>query len=333
LARGELSVEQVREIARFVPGHNDAAAAALARVSTVSQLRNTLARYRFEPDAGESGDAAEPAPDPAARRGTASMTHDGLRFGLHVDAPLDDGAIIEQALTEAKDALFGSGHAEVTWMDAVVEVCRRSLDTVTSEGRSSRYRVYVHLDTDGGWLNAGPALPDSLMGKICCDGVVVPVWETTGAPVNVGRSQRIVPDRTRRLVTDRDRGCVVPGCGSRYHLEVHHLVAWQRGGRTDTDNLACLCPFHHDALHRGELCINGNADRPETLSFVDGLGREMPGLVPPLLPQVPPRLDVVRAARPRYQRPPGERIDNRCVHFTPKSWDRLSVAGPNAPPT
>lgn len=47
LARGERSLEQVGEVARFVPTHNDAEAAGLAKAATVSQLHNTLSRYRF----------------------------------------------------------------------------------------------------------------------------------------------------------------------------------------------------------------------------------------------------------------------------------------------
>jgi hypothetical protein len=367
LSRGELSVEQVTEVARYVPAHNDAEAASFAKVATVTQLRSSLSRYRFtepETDADDSGHESTPTPDSdeaAIRKGTTSLVHDGDRFGLHVDAPLDDGAVIEQALLEAKDALFQSGQPQVTWMDALMLVCRRSLSTITSTGRRDRYRVYVHLDTEGGWLNQGPALPDALMQKLCCDGVIQPVWETEGSPLSVGRSQRIVPDRTRRIVLDRDRVRIVPGCGSRFHLEVHHFVPWSLGGGTDTCNLGSLCPFHHDAVHRGELTIRGNADDPASLRFIDACGRVMPNVVPPTPPDL--RLDDDRpadhdhpaaaqpddqpAGRPEddregrpddtvvvtYRHPPGERIDRRWIHFTPPSWcGSDSTNHPNAPP-
>lgn len=54
LTRGELSLEQVTEVTKYVPAGNDAEAASLARVATVPQLRNTLSRYRF----------TDPDPDP-----------------------------------------------------------------------------------------------------------------------------------------------------------------------------------------------------------------------------------------------------------------------------
>ena len=79
--------------------------------------------------------------------------------------------------------------------------------------RSARYRVQVHLDTDGGWLTAAPAAPPVIDG-LTCDGTLTPVWETDGHPVNVGRAQRVVPHRTRVLVLDRDRGCRSPAAGA-----------------------------------------------------------------------------------------------------------------------
>ncbi len=338
LVAGELSVDQVITVAKHAPAHNDAEVASFAKVATVTQLRSTLSRYSFaKPDADPTDPAGTEtviAADEAAAKGTVAMFHDGHRFGMKVDAPGDDGALIEQAMTEAKDALFQAGHPHVTWMDALLEVCNRSLTTVGSTSRRAKYRVYVHLDTDGAWLNQGPALPGSLLDKICCDTTIQPVWETQGVPVNVGRAQRIVPDRTRRLVLDRDRTCLVPGCGATHHLEIHHLIPWARGGRTDTANLGALCPFHHDALHRAELTITGNADDPTNLLFIDALGRVIPSFVPPAPPSTDTPADPTNTvAATGYQHPPGERMDNRWLHFSPPP-PRASAPSrqPHAPP-
>jgi HNH endonuclease len=150
--------------------------------------------------------------------------------------------------------------------DAMVELAGRSLGAVTSINRRDAYRTYVHLDTEGAWLTGKPRLPRQIAEKLTCDGILQPVWHTQGAPVNVGRAQRIVPSRTRRLVEDRDRGCRFPGCTST-HVECHHLIPWADGGPTDTPNLAGLCPFHHDAHHNGDFTISGNADNPDGLRF------------------------------------------------------------------
>jgi hypothetical protein len=127
--------------------------------------------------------------------------------------------------------------------------------------------VQVHLDTDGAWLTGRPRLPQHVTDKLTCDGTLTPVWETAGQPVNLGRSYRVVPDRLRDLVLDRDRGCRFPACASRHHLEIHHLLHWRDGGRTDLDNLLALCPFHHDGHHRGEFTITGDPTLRDGLTF------------------------------------------------------------------
>jgi len=148
----------------------------------------------------------------------------------------------------------------------MVQIAQRSLGAVESINRRDAYRTYVHLDTEGGWLTGRPRLPAQITDKVTCDGILQPVWHTAGAPVNVGRAQRIVPTRTRRLVEDRDRGCRFPGCTAT-NVECHHLIHWADGGTTDTWNLCCLCAFHHDSHHDGDFTITGNADDPAGLTF------------------------------------------------------------------
>jgi hypothetical protein len=102
---------------------------------------------------------------------------------------------------------------------------------VDSINRRDAYRTYVHLDTEGGWLTGQPRLPAHLTKKVTCEKILQTLWHTHGAPVNVGRAQRIVPTRTRHLVHDRDRGCRFPGCTST-RVQCHHLIHWADGGPT-----------------------------------------------------------------------------------------------------
>jgi hypothetical protein len=220
---------------------------------------------------GWNGFALEEHPSGAPAE--LSMSHDEWgRFCLRFTGPADLGALVEAALKEAKDALFRAGRPEVTWGDALVEIAQRSLGAVDSINRRDAFRTYVHLDTDGGWLTGKPRLPHHIAEKLTCDGILQPVWLTQGAPVNVGRAQRIVPTRTRRLVEDRDRGCRFPGCNATAHAECHHLIHWVDGGPTDTWNLCCLCTFHHDTHHAGDFTISGNADDPAGLTFTTRTG-------------------------------------------------------------
>jgi hypothetical protein len=198
---------------------------------------------------GDPGSAGAGAGDPPSWDGYAleddrasapaelSMGHDeDGRFTLRFSAPADLGALVQAALNEAKDALFRAGRPEVTFGDALVEVARRSLGAVESINRRDAYRTYVHLappqaggtPSEGGWLTGRPRLPAHLAEKLTCEGILQPVWHTGGAPVNVGRAQRIVPARTRRLVEDRDRGCRYPGCAATAHVECHHILHVRR---------------------------------------------------------------------------------------------------------
>ena len=328
-ASGLLSVDQVAVVARHAPSHVEASVAELAVSASVPQLSRVLSRYAFDPPTGEEPDPddAEPGPDAesAAEPGAASaepplddvgraaapaelsMTTREGRFELRFSAPADAGALVQAAVTEAKDALFAAGVPQVTWADALVEICQRSLAGVTSPGRRDSFRVYVHLDADGGWLNGAPRLPHHLVRKLTCEGTMQPLWERAGVPVSVGRALRIVPERTRRLVLDRDRGCRFPGCSATSHLQVHHIWHWAAGGSTDMDNLVALCPFHHDAHHGGQFGISGDPNDPAGLVFTAPGGFPILPVLP--IPAYTPMRDSAADPEPAWVRlwtsPPG----------------------------
>lgn len=315
---GQLSVDQTVAVLRNAPPHNDAEAASIAKISSVSQIRAVLSKgTRFPGDDEDRTAEAAPAsdervPDPAVAPGRLAYGYQGSRFWLQLDTPADAGALVEQAIAEAHDALFDSGQPHVSGADALAEVARRSLSAAPGE-RAGHYRVLIHLDDGRAWLNGGPVLPAALRDRLTCVGRAAPLWCHDGVPVSVGRSQRIVPDRTRRLLADRDRRCLFPGCPATRHLEIHHLRHWADGGPTDTANLASLCPYHHDAHHRGEFTITGNPDSPGPLAFVDADGRTIPPLAKPRPPS--PGEPLPRPNQP-YRHPTGERIQTRWLHFS-----------------
>ncbi|WP_158607657.1 HNH endonuclease signature motif containing protein [Flexivirga caeni] len=351
---GTLSLGQAAVVAKYTPTDFDADVAEFASYTTVTQLRRALCRYEFNADSaaaaasgtesallpGDAADHAEhvdsasdavidsaPAPfDPATAPPRLDMRYAAGRFVLSYDAPADIGALVEQALLEAKDELFridtpgeaSRNRGAASFGAAMGLMAQRSLDTGAPIGhsRASRYRVYLHLDTSGNsWLNKRSAIPPALRDRIVCDGVIQPVWETDGKPVSVGRAQRIVPARTRRLLEDRDRGCRYPGCLAMHHLECHHLDHWIDGGQTDADRMVMLCPFHHDEHHRGTFVMVGDPSRPDGIIFTarDG-SRLRPHFRPDALPS--PRDDGQR--RTRYAGPVNEKLHLSLVRFYPR---------------
>jgi hypothetical protein len=283
-ARGELSLEQVAA-AVDAPAWADALVYDFVTIATVSKIRRAMRSNMFEPDPDE------PALQPAPPRDRCSFgaTANG-RWRLSGEWSLDDGLRIEAALAERRDALFTDGQTDVTWPEAFLDCMDRSLSAVESGPRRDRYRTWLHLDVTSGDATTtdGWRIPMAVRDRILCDGVVAPVWHRDGVPFSVGRSQHIVPDRTRRIVERRDRGCRVPGCTADRFVEIHHIVHWSDGGPTDTSNLVCLCPQHHRLHHQGGLGITGNADLFDGLVFSDAAGRPIAGAGPPTPPTGPP---------------------------------------------
>jgi hypothetical protein len=172
-----------------------------------------------------------------------------------------------------------------------------------------RHLVLLHLEREHGHLHLGPGLSEGLRRYIGCDSRVRPVFEAEGKPVNVGRAFRTVPDRTRIVVEDRDRGCRVPGCDRSRWLHVHHIRHWEDGGPTDTSNLIALCQQHHRMHHRGKLGIEGDGDDPDGVLFTDDRGRPLPPCGRP----VPPG-DVPLPAG-NWTPPSGEHLEPWPIYF------------------
>jgi hypothetical protein len=346
--RGELSLDQIAPIVRHAPAWCDRQMAKLAPMCTVAQISKVARHYPWDwsghasddrdidstdpevadisdaplQDSGSAGDA-QPAEGDCVAGGTPATPEtcwfgydDSSRFRLHLEASADVGAIVEAAPGETRDALFNAGHPRVTNVDALVEMANRSLDAIESPERRNRYRINIHLNTDGTATDGrSNPVPDTIKEHITCDGLLSPVFYANGAPISVGRTQHIVPDRTRRIVMRRDGGCRTPGCNNDLFTEVHHIVHWSKEGVTDTWNLISLCPAHHRLHHQGRLGIIGNADvddgKPGCVVFTDAHGRVLtesgarpkpPGAPPPPITGT-------------FAHPLGERLDTRWLYF------------------
>lgn len=298
---GQFSLDQVAAAVDAPAWADDTDFVNLCRNCTVPKIRRLLRSDMF---AGDPDDPEPPVKPPSDRVGFG-VGRDG-RWRLSANLNVDDGRRIEAALTERRDAIFDDGDEHATWADALVDVAERSLDAVTSRPRRDRYRTWLHLDvTDGSATTTdGWRIPMALADHLVCDGVVQPVWEADGVPFSVGRSQHIVPDRTRRIIERRDRGCRVPGCTAERFVEIHHVIHWLDGGPTDTWNLLSLCPRHHKLHHQGQIGISGNADASDGITFTDAEGRVIAGREPPVIPTGPPS-----TSHEHYRTPVNGRFD------------------------
>lgn len=70
----------------------------------------------------------------------------------------------------------------------------------------------------------------------------------------MGRNRSSAHTKAQRAGRERDGNrCQV--CGSRDHVEGHHIVDHQFGGAANVDNIIALCQKHHKDVHRGLLDI------------------------------------------------------------------------------
>ncbi len=135
--------------------------------------------------------------------------------------------------------------------------------------------------------------------------------------MSVGRAFRTVPDRTRMVIEERDRGCRVPGCHHSRWLHIHHIQHWEDGGTSDTANLLALCQRHHRLHHLGHLGISGNADDLDGVVFTDERGRRLDPAGRPAPPGRAPQEAALHLGLPTggWSHPTGERLDPSWVCF------------------
>jgi len=97
----------------------------------------------------------------------------------------------------------------------------------------------------------GGDIPVAEVIRRAADSTIIPVvLDRVGNPLHLGRRQRLAGWQQRYALHVRDGGCVIPGCTvPSQDCHPHHIEDWASGGKTDIDNLALLCPYHHYRIH------------------------------------------------------------------------------------
>ena len=278
LGAGDLSLDKFRAVADVATPETDQGLCEQAKEHSVRELAD-IARS-----------AAAPHP-PSARSG-----HDRrfLRFNdqfrtMSVQLPPESYAETRTCLEARARQVPSDG--ETPWdqrlCDAFMEVIRSSAPGASGRvSTTSPYFVVAHvplaaLVEESGEASelAGELERDGLISvetvqRIACDATIaIGVDDDVGHTMYEGRARRTPSDAQRREVMRRDRHCRFPGCTNVTFTNVHHIVPWKPGGRTDLDNLALTCLYHHHLVHSKEWTMTGNAN--EELTFVGPSGRAM----------------------------------------------------------
>lgn len=116
---------------------------------------------------------------------------------------------------------------------------------------------------------------------ISCDSTMgAALIDANGAPLDMGRSERLFPPHIRKALGIRDGGCAFPGCGRPVSwCDAHHIKPWGAGGPTSVDNGVLFCRCHHTMVHHSGWQVYLGPDRhPWFIPPYDRTGPEPPHL-------------------------------------------------------
>lgn len=299
---GTLSTTKAQCVLGVATDASEARWCSLAAEASATQLSRIASAYRRSCRAEEQADQRDAGREAEHREEACGAwwrtRDDGLRELLAVLAP-DDAAVVQAALeaeieTQWRAEHIGNDDADddgsdglpgaaplptaIRRLDALIGVAANRLEAgAVPIVRGERTEVVVHIDeaflrgdSDGGLCVANTTPDLSLVDarRLACDARIRAMLRgADGTAVDLGRSQRLVSDKQRRLLTARDHGCRFPGCTNTRYVDAHHVVEWEDGGPTDMGNLILLCSRHHRLVHHGSFRIDADGD--EGFAFVD----------------------------------------------------------------
>ena len=293
LAQGAVSAGHVDAIAAAVRGLDQVTAAefyanggslldkAVSQpVDTFGQTCRELARQvRAEHAAGS--EIAELERQRAAskiKRWTDRET--GMRHTLISLDPLRD-QIVWTAVSHALHQVRRQpGHAKTPWAQLEVEALLAACSGGTGGERVASLIVLCDADTLRTGVHAntvcesedGTPLPVEVVRGLACAAEITPVvLDGGGHALAVGRSQRLATPAQRAALRAMHRTCIGPTCTVPFTAcQIHHVIPWEHGGRTDLANLAPCCSEHHHLVHEGGWTLTLSAERIATWTRPDG---------------------------------------------------------------
>ena len=150
-----------------------------------------------------------------------------------------------QAFCELLEHLPTEGHAANGVTMLMTMELQRLLDGLGS----------ARLDT-GVTISAGEAR------RLSCNAGLVPVvLDGASRPLDLGRTKRLATDAQRKALATVHDTCGIDGCERPFSwCELHHLLPWLLGGRTDLADLIPLCGHHHRRAHDDRFDLRRQTD-------------------------------------------------------------------------
>ncbi len=191
-----------------------------------------------------------------------------------------------------------SKHAETPWNQLEVEALLAACSSGPGSERVASMIVLCDLDTLRSGLHPNSvcetddasALPVDVVRRLACQADLLPVvLNSRDQALDAGRSQRLATPAQRAALRAMHRSCIGPTCTVPFEdCEIHHIIPWELGGRTDLANLAPLCSHHH-LVHEGQWTLTLTPERTASWTRPDDthylttptINRAPTGVTPP----------------------------------------------------
>ena len=244
-ANGDLSYTKIRTLTRVATPDNETELVELAKSVPASDLGRAIAAWpqrNGEPEALERYQH---------RRRSVSWCNepDGmLRFTVRLP-PLASGTLIA-ALSSCVMKSKPRREPDGTWptlaqqhADAVGEILDGGLGEVSTE-------IVIHVRGDGTTMDDGTPIPATVIERVAPTSFLrALIHDAEGRPINASGRQRHPTVRQKRVVKERDRGCV--DCGRTELGTYDHVPEFEISGRTIVDELDLRCAPCHWKRHGG----------------------------------------------------------------------------------
>jgi hypothetical protein len=296
LYAGEISLDKVRAVVDVATPETDRELCDQAQGCSLRQLAEVASLAAASARSAAAGSAPPSRSEHESRYLRCNDEHRTISAQLPAHSYAEAKACLDAQLVHIPSE--GETPLDQRRCDAFMGIIRSSQRASSGpSGGPSPFLVVAHVPlralVDGsghgtalaGELEEGALIEEATLAQIACDATIaLGIDDDVGHTMYEGRARRSPTDAQRREIARRDRHCRFPGCANFTFTNVHHIVPWKPHGRTDLDNLALLCLFHHGVVHHKGWTMTGNAN--EELTFTSPNGRAMTSRPSPLWTRV-----------------------------------------------
>ncbi|WP_370325109.1 DUF222 domain-containing protein [Euzebya sp.] len=314
------------------------------------QVRDAAKAARAaDPDAMEASAAAQ-----VQRRSHRDWIDDELQMGCYAGRmPLADYEMFKAAMQAARHPDHPDtpeaerrSHEQVE-ADAFADLIAAAVkagDLGTVKGVKPHVTVTAPVDTLLGGDQAGRGqfgswLSAETVRRLGCDaGLVRAIVDAAGQVLDIGRETRRWTTAQYRAAEVTFGGCAFPiadgaACGRPIGwTDLHHIIWWRHGGRTDQANGVPLCRRHHTAIHHDGWTLTYDFDTVTVTIERTRHGRHIRRTVC-FTPQQTPSTDPMTAVPPDRTGRDGRRPPDRPDRSDRQTARPAARARPHPEPT